>query len=80
MSKRNIRSVYYNYKEEAVKTTASVHPRTATMRAVDHMQVDDYGAKVVEVYDHSVGTLHAVITRSPRKVEVVYKRDPKENQ
>lgn len=71
---RPIKAVYYNGREKALKRTAGKHPRSMTKAAFDHMQTDEYGASVVEVFDNKV--LHAVITRTPRKVEAIYKRDP----
>lgn len=74
--KRVIKGIFYNSKKEVVRRTASVHPRTATLCAVDHLQMDHYRATVAEVFDSHTGTLHAVIARVGRKVEIIYKRDP----
>ena len=76
MSKRVIKTVYYDGRKQVVKTTRSSYPRSATMRAFDHMQVDEYSAAVCEVYDAREGTLHAVFTRTPKTTTVVFKRDP----
>jgi hypothetical protein len=75
--KRTIRAVYYNGKKEAIRTNHGSWPRTMTLHAVDHLQLDSYGATVCEVFDIETGTLHAVLTRSVKKVEIIYKREPK---
>lgn len=63
MTQRLIRTDYY-LRGEIVRTTRSIHPNNATRNCFDHMQMNDYGADVAEVYDEHTGDLHAVFTYS----------------
>ena len=76
-TKRPIRAIYYDAKKEVVRTNHGNWPRTMTLHVVDHLQLDEYGATVAEVFDITSGVLHAVVTRGVRKVEIIYKREPK---
>lgn len=78
-TKRQIKAVFYNGRQAPIRTNSGLHPRTMVLCAVDHLQTDEYSASVCEIYDAGNGVLHAVIKRTPRKVEIVYKRDPKEH-
>ena len=77
---RTITTVYYTdaTARKIIRTNHSVWTNSAVCRAVGHMQVDKYGARVAEVYDSANGVLHAVLTRSINKMEIVYKRSVKE--
>lgn len=79
-AKRPVQTVYY-FVEAVVKINYAAHSNTAVLRAVDHMQLNHYGATVAEVFDNTTGTLHAVVTRSfelPGKIEIVFRREVQE--
>ncbi len=63
---RPIRTVFYGNPEATiiVKTNNAKHARKAVLNATDHMQINQYGAFVAEVYDMETSELFAVITRS----------------
>lgn len=74
---RTIRTTYYGKDKSIVKSNFAVHPRTAVLHAVDHMQMNDYSAYVAEVYDTEMGELHAVITFNVHgRMEIIFRRDP----
>jgi hypothetical protein len=80
-TKRTIKAVYYNGHDKPLKITRGTHPRSMMWHAFDHMQVDDYGAKVVEVFDTvGAGTLHGVLKLSlvngKIRIDTVYERNP----
>ena len=81
MTLRQIKAVYYGTngtgRRKVIKTNVGWRPRTMVLHSLDHLQRDEYGANVCEVFDASVGTLHAVLKRTAMKVEVIYRRDPK---
>ena len=74
--KRTIRAVYYNGKKDPIATNFGKWPRTMTLHAVDHLQLDSYGARACEIFDIETGTLHAVLTRTLYKVNIVFERNP----
>lgn len=67
--------------KKLVRTTQAKWSNNAVLHAVNHMQLNHYEASVCEVYDAQSGTLHAVIVRRPTrdKIEIVFKREVKEN-
>ena len=67
----------YNRGDEVLKVCRSKHPDTAIMNAVGHLQTDEYGATYVMVYDADRGLDIAIFTRTPNKIEVLYKRKVK---
>lgn len=74
--KRPITTTYYANLEatELVKINRAVHVRSAVLRAVDHMQMNNYGAKLAQVHDERNGKLHRVIVLSAAgKMEILYK-------
>ena len=80
-SRRPIRAIYFNGKKDPVHTNAGRYPRTMILHAVDHLQLDSYGAKVAEIFDQDNGILHGVLrmylVEGKPKIEILYKRDPK---
>jgi hypothetical protein len=73
---RNIRTVYSGVKGETLKINHASYANSAVLRAVDHMQLNNYGAKVAEVFDSSSGELHAVIRNSMNgEIRIVYERE-----
>lgn len=79
---RSIQTTYYSRgigrSKQEVKVNLAKHARTAVLNAIDHMQMDHYGAAVAEVYDLETGELHAVITSAVTgKLSLVFLRDPK---
>jgi hypothetical protein len=76
----NLVTTYYapGRKKEILKINKASNERSAVMRCVDHMQMNDYGAYVAEVVDHYTGELHAVVTHSADgRITIVFRRDPK---
>ena len=57
-----------------MKRCSSKHADSAVMRAVGHLQTDEYGASYAIVYDFVKGQDIAVFARTPNKIEVLYKR------
>jgi hypothetical protein len=74
---RKIRTEYYNLNSEIIKVNKALHPRSAVLRALDHIQMDDYGARSVSVTDEETGALHALMMRTPKHVNIIFKRDPR---
>lgn len=64
----------YNHGEEVVKINRSANIDTAVMNCVGRLQTDEYGATYAIIYDPDAGLDHAIFTRSPSKIEVLYKR------
>lgn len=60
-SPRNIRTEYYNHKAETLKVNNASSPRSAILRAVDHLQTNTYGAKVADIFDNETAELYAVV-------------------
>lgn len=61
---RPIRSDYYfgvGERKKLVKTTRASSAFMVVPRAMMHMQTNEYGANVVEIFDEKTGTLHAVL-------------------
>jgi hypothetical protein len=75
---RPVRTIYYNTKHQPVQTNYAKYPLSATERCVRHMSLDDYGASSAEVIDtgDAAQPLHAVLRRTPKSMEILYKRDP----
>ncbi len=75
---RNIQTTYYGHKKSIViQINLAVHARRAVLHAVDHMQMNQYGAFVAEVIDTETAELHAIITRSVTgRISIVFSRDP----
>lgn len=72
--KYQIKTTFYKGKN-LIKTNHSKHSNSAVIRAVGHMQTNQYGATVAEVYDEESGELHAVLTRSVSGMKIVFKRE-----
>ena len=70
-----IKTTYWQGKS-LVKTTHARSSNSAVSRCVQHMQLDEYGASAAEVFDSRSGVLHAVLTRSPMGMRIVFKRKP----
>lgn len=76
---RNIQTTFYGMNKAVVKVNKAVHDRSAVLRAVDHMQMDSYGAFVAEVFDTETTELHAVITSNVEgRISIVFRRDAAE--
>lgn len=60
-SKWTISSVY-TLRKKVVKKTRAAHALNAVPNAMRHMEINEYGARVCEIWDTSDGTLYAVIT------------------
>ncbi len=62
-----------------VKINLAKHPRSAVLRAIDHMQLNTYGAVACEVFDTNTNERHATIRRyigEGNRIEIEYGRDP----
>jgi hypothetical protein len=74
-----IKTVYYSGVSKlsnVVKTTASVYAFNAVPNAVRHLQTNEYGATLCEVYDENNGTLHAVMKRNVKgEIHILFKRE-----
>lgn len=72
---RPIRTEFFNYKSELIKTNRAKFARSAVLRAVDHMQMDDYNARFVQVYRD--GETHPLLLmhRTPKTIRILYKRE-----
>lgn len=61
-----------------VKVNLSASPQSAVMLAVGHMQMNDYGAELCNVFDNQTAELHAVIKHYPDgHIRILFKRDPR---
>ena len=78
-AKRPIYSTFLNHKGEMLRINRSKYGTNAVPRAVAHMQNDEYGAHVCEVFDSTTGTLWAVLRsglkKGERTLEIVFKRE-----
>jgi hypothetical protein len=74
---RPIQSVFYGVDRKVIRTNHAKHCSSACKCSFDHMQLNHYDAKVVEVFDSTTGVLHAVLRWSNQKLETVFKRNPK---
>ena len=75
---RSIQTTYY-LGNTVKQINRAAHARSAVLRAVDHMQMNDYHAAVAEVFDLETGELHAVLTYSAAgQLAIVFRRDPKD--
>lgn len=76
---RHIKTVYYSgvsHLSNVVKTTASAYAFNAVPNAVRHLQTNQYGATLCEVYDENNGVLHAVMKRNVRgEIHILFKRE-----
>ncbi len=76
MSARSIKSVFYNHKKEPLRVNSALHIEWAVPRAIWHMQIDHYSARVCEVFDELTGELWAVVVRhTDRRVVITFKQD-----
>lgn len=74
----NIRTTY-TFRNEVTRINRAVHANSAVLRAVDHMQLNHYGATLAEVYDLNTAELHAIIKRTMSgKIIIMYEREVKE--
>lgn len=74
---RPIQTVYRRGKK-LLRVNNAKYANSAVLRCVDHMQTNDYGATLAEVYDSVTGVLHAVITHSSvGKISILFKREVK---
>lgn len=77
---RNVRTTYYAdvKAREVVRTTHAKYADNAVPNAIKHMQTNQYGALLAEVYNETEGCiLHAVIKRDIGKheIRIIYKRE-----
>jgi hypothetical protein len=80
-NKRPIVSRYYENirATRIVKTTRSLHANSAVINATNHMQLNHYGARLVEVYDERDGKPHAsIVLHANGNLEIIFKREVKE--
>jgi hypothetical protein len=78
---RPVLAVFYNGKDQAIKTNRGKYARTMTRAAFDHMQMDDYKARKAEVFlSEGAATLYGVLrlklNRGKVEVETVFMEDP----
>jgi len=74
-STRNIQT-NYSYRGEIVKINKASNANTAVLRAIDHMQMNHYGASLAEIIDNITGDLHAVIHHNVAgKITILFKRE-----
>jgi len=67
----------YSFRGNVVKVNRSANPNKAVATCILHMQINQYGATVAEVYDLETGELHAQIKRQTNgNITIAYKRDP----
>ena len=67
----------YHFNRDLVKTNRASHPNRAVLHAINHMQLNTYGATSATVFDNATGHLHAVITRriGSNKIVIEFKRE-----
>ncbi len=71
-----VRTIYYNGKREALKTTYAKHPVRAMAHATLHLTLDEYNASVAEIVEvHNSALPYAVYKRTPTQMTCVFKRD-----
>lgn len=70
----------YNRGDEMVKINRSANVDTAIMACVGHLQTDEYGATYAIIYDPDRGLDHAIFTRTPNQINVLYKRKVKSRE
>ena len=76
---RNIQTTFYGMNKGVAKINRAKHDRTAVLHAVNHLQLNSYGAAVVEIVDTETSELHAVLTQSTGgRITVVFQRDPRD--
>lgn len=85
-TKVNSRPVITTYYEDTkgkklIRANNAKWANRAVLNAINHMQLNHYGAAVAEVYDAVSAELHAIIVRrvTQGKIEIVYKREVKED-
>lgn len=79
-SQRPIQTIYYRDKK-LIRVNSSKYASNAVPLCVDHMQHNDYGATVAEVFDSITGELHAVVTHTViGEIGIVFKRDVKRGE
>lgn len=67
----------YSFRGELVKVTRAVHPNRANVNAFRHMQINEYGAGIAEVWDENTGELHAQFRLSAAgELRTTFTRDP----
>jgi hypothetical protein len=75
---RTIKTVY-RFQGEETKVTTACNPNRAVAKCVEHLQVNDYGATVAEVYDRESGVLHAIVKRSINgSINIAYRYNPED--
>lgn len=75
---RGIVTSYLTHDYQIIRKNYSTNANRAVQHAVGHMQENDYGATVAEVYDEYDGTLHAqLVFDLVGDMRIAYKRDPK---
>lgn len=69
----------YRRGNKLVKSTYGHWAANAVPNATRHLQTNEYGATVVEVYDMNNGVVHAVLTNKLNhgkcKMEILFKRE-----
>jgi hypothetical protein len=73
---RTIKTVYHIHGKEP-KVIRSMNANRAVTQCVAHMQINQYGSHIAEVYDNDTGELHAQIKRDVKGTLTIYfRRDP----
>jgi hypothetical protein len=69
----------YRFRNTVIKTTRSADHNRAVAKCLEHMQVNQYGATVAEIFDADTETLYAQVARkSDGSIKVHYERDPRD--
>ena len=74
--KRPVQAIFYN-QNKAIRTNNSLYPNNAVCNALRHMQINQYDASHVEVFNTETGKLYAVIkwTRVGTQLSIIYRAD-----
>jgi hypothetical protein len=71
---RLVKTTYFDHRKNPLRTNSGVHIWSAVPRALLHMQMDAYGARVCEVVKNDV--LYAVVLRKMNnEIVILYKKD-----
>jgi hypothetical protein len=77
---KTIKTAYWS-QGQVVKTNTSLNANRAVTQCVAHMQVNQYGASVAEVYDAETAVLHAVVKRTiAGNISIVYRYEPRDHE
>jgi hypothetical protein len=69
----------YRFRNTVIKTTRSADPNRAVAKCLEHMQVNQYGATIAEVFEADTEALYAQVKRfADGSIKVHYERDPRD--